>query len=146
VGLNVSPASIIADAGLVLDLTSPDTKPTTTPYLRCDFTVASPTPAAALTNNADFKFTLTANAGFLLDLTSLTFDTMRGGGSIPRGYDVRSSVDNYAATLGTADVQTARPTFTPVTIDLSGSAFQNLSTITFKIFCYTPLIGNSMGL
>ena len=59
---------------------------------------------------------------------------MRGGGSTPRGYDVRSSVDNFAATLGTADVPTARPAFTAVSIDLSGSAFQNLAAITFKIF------------
>jgi autotransporter-associated beta strand protein len=141
---NVTATPIEADAGLVLDLTNPATQPASTPYLRTTFTTVSSTPDIAIANNADFKFTLTANAGFLLDLTSLTFDVMRGGASTPRGYDVRSSIDNFAATLGTADVPTARPTFTPVVIDLTGSPFQNLTTITFKIFGYTPATGSSM--
>jgi len=141
---NATATSIQADAGLVLDLTSPATQPASTPYLRTTFTNVSSTPNIAITNNADFKFTLTANAGFLLDLTSLAFDVMRGGTSTPRGYDVRSSIDNFATTLGTADVPTARPVFTPVVIDLTGSAFQKLSTITFKIFCYSPATGSSM--
>lgn len=144
VGANVSPTSITPDSGLALDLTNPVVQPPSTPYLRTTFNVLSQTPDAAIINNADFKFTLAANAGFLLELTSLTFDVMRGGTTAPRGYDVRSSVDNFAATLGTADVTTNRPTFTPVSIDLSGSVFQNLSTITFKIFCYTPATGSSV--
>ncbi|MEO7319940.1 MAG: hypothetical protein ABIZ56_13200, partial [Chthoniobacteraceae bacterium] len=144
VGANLSATSISPDAGLVLDLTSPAAQPATTPYLRTTFSIVSPTPAAAVANNADFKFTLTANAGFLLNLTSLTFDAMRGGAGTPRGYDVRSSVDNFAATLGFADLLTVRPTFTNVFINLGGTSFQNLSTITFKIFGYSPATGSSV--
>ena len=143
-GANLSATSITADPGMVLDLTNPATQPPSTPYLRTTFTTVSPTPDAAILNEADFKFTLTANAGFLLDLSSLTFDVMRGGGSTPRGYDVRSSVDNFAATLRTEDVQTVRPVFTPISIDLSGAPFQDLSTITFKIFGYSPGTGSSL--
>ena len=73
---NATATSIQADAGLVLDLTSPAIQPASTPYLRTTFTNVSSTPNIAITNNADFKFTLTANAGFLLDLTSLAFDVM----------------------------------------------------------------------
>lgn len=97
--VNLTAAAIEADSGLVLDLTNPVVQPTSTPYLRTTFGTVSPDPTTAIANNADFKFTLTANAGFLLDLASLTFDVMRGGASTPRGYDVRSSVDNFAATL-----------------------------------------------
>jgi hypothetical protein len=95
-------------------------------------------------NQADFLFTLTANTGFVLNLASLNFDTMRGGASTPRGYEVRSSVDNFATTLARADVPTARPALTPVAIDLSGSVFQNLSAITFKSYSYTTGAGVSM--
>ena len=144
VGPNLTATSISNDPGLTLDLSNPATQPPSTPYLRTVPNILSPTPADAIANEADFKFILTADAGFLLNLTSLTFDVMRGGASTPRGYDVRSSIDNYAATLGTANVPTARPTFTPVSIDLSGSGFQSLSTITFKIFNYTTGTGASM--
>ena len=82
---NVTATAITADAGLALDLTSPVTQPTTTPYLRTTFNTLSTTAADAVTNNADFKFTLNANAGALLDLSSLNFDAMRGGAGTPRG-------------------------------------------------------------
>ena len=144
VGLHLTATNITADAGLVLDLTSPATQPTTTPYLRTTFVTLSTTQAAAFTNNADFKFTLTADTGFLLNLTALDFDAMRGGAGTPRGYAVRSSVDGFASVFGTADLPTVRPTFTHVTLSLAGAAFQNLSTITFKIYSYSPATGSSV--
>jgi autotransporter-associated beta strand protein len=144
VGLNLSATSISADPGLLLDLTNPGPLPLSWPYLRTNPAVTSTTPDTAVLNQADFKFTLTADPGFLLNLTSLDFDVMRGGASTPRGYVVRSSVDNFAANLGTADVLTQRPTFTAVAIDLSGSVFQNLPTITFKIYSYTTGTGASL--
>lgn len=64
VGLHLTATNITADAGLVLDLTSPATQPTTTPYLRTTFVTLSTTQAAAFTNNADFKFTLTRTRAF----------------------------------------------------------------------------------
>ena len=144
VGLHLTATNITNDAGLVLDLTNPATQPATTPYLRTTFVTASTTQAAAFTNNADFKFTLTADTGYLLNLTALDFDAMRGGASTPRGYAVRSSVDGFASVLGTADLPTVRPTFTHVTLSLAGASFQNLSTITFKIYSYSPATGSSV--
>jgi fibronectin-binding autotransporter adhesin len=144
VGLNLSATQITADPGVTLDLSSPATQPTSTPYLRSNLAVLSNNANLAVSNQADFKFTLTADVGFFLNLTSLNFDVMRGGASTARGYVVRSSVDNFATNLGTADVLTVRPTFTPVAIDLTGSVFQNLSSITFKIYSYTPNAGSSV--
>ena len=145
VGLHLTATNITADAGLAFDLSSPATQPATTPYLRTTFvTNVSATQAAAFTNNADFKFTLTADTGYLLNLTALDFDAMRGGASTPRGYAVRTSVDGFASVLGTADLPTVRPNFTHVTLSLAGATFQNLSTITFKIYSYSPGTGSSV--
>lgn len=144
VGLHLTATSITADPGLLLDLSNPATQPTTTPYLRTTFPAVTATQAAAFTSNADFKFTLTADTGYLLNLTALDFDAMRGGAGTPRGYAVRSSVDNFASVLGTADLATVRPTFTHVSLSLAGATFQNLSTITFKIFSYSPATGSSV--
>lgn len=141
---NLTATSISADAGLLLDLTNPATAPASSPYLRTTFTVVSTTQAAAFSNNADFKFTLTADAGYLLNLASLAFDAMRGGAGTPRGYAVRSSVDGFSSVLATADIPSVRPNLTPVFLDLSGPAFQGLSSITFKIYSYSPGTGSSV--
>ena len=102
------------------------------------------TQVVAFTNNADFKFTLTADGGYLLNLTALDFDGFRGGAGTPRGWAVRTSVDGFASVLATSDFPTARPTFTHINLSLAGAAFQNLSTITFKIYAYSPATGSSV--
>lgn len=103
--------------------------------------------ANAVANDCYVYLSLTPAAGYSLNLTSLTFNASRGGGATPRGYDVRSSVDAYAATLGTADLATQRTTWTAVTIDLSAGGFQNLtSTITLRIYIYAPSNVNSIDL
>ena len=83
-----------------------------------------------------FEFTLTADSGFTLDLTDLTFDFARA----IRGtndYAVRTSVDsfvsyvalvNQAAPEGNAETEGAGQL-----VDLSGAPFQGLSEITFQI-------------
>ena len=60
----------------------------------------NPTAADAIANSAYFSFVVTPNAGSLMDFSALTFDAARGGAGTPRGYEVRSSVDNFASTLG----------------------------------------------
>lgn len=101
----------------------------------------------AVTNDSYFFISITPDAGKTISLTSLTFDIARGGASTPRGYDVRSSADSYATTLGTADVSTQRTTTTPVTISLAGASFQNQSSsITFRIYIYAPGTGNSLDI
>lgn len=103
------------------------------------------TVAEAVANDSYWFFSIAPDAGKTISLTSLTFNVARGGASTPRGYAVRSSVDEFATNLATADVATQRTTFTPVTVDLSGASFQNLSSaVTFNIYVYAPVSGNSL--
>lgn len=113
------------------------------PVISISPALGATTTETAVSTNSYIQFTLTPNAGKRVSLTTLTFNAARGGAATPRGYDVRSSVDGYAATLGTADLSTQRPTFTPVSIDLSGANFQNqTSAITFRIYVYAPSTAN----
>src|SRR5215207_4308734 len=93
---NVTAGTITNGAGITLDLTNSQANPLpTAPWLRV-VVPSSTTPAAAVTNNAYFQFSLSANAGFFLNMASLMFDIARGGAGTPRGYEVRTSIDNYA--------------------------------------------------
>jgi hypothetical protein len=86
--------------------------------------------------NVYFTFEVSPNSGLRMNLDDLTFNVARGGAAVPRTYDVRSSVDGFAASLvgGPVQILTVRPNFTPVSIDLSGAAFQDLaSPVTFRI-------------
>ena len=95
--------------------------------------------ALAVTTGSYFYISLTPISGKNMSLTNMTFNAARGGAATPRGYQVRSSADDFASSLGGADLLTQRPDFTPVTIDLSGAAFQNVTgTITFNIYIYGP--------
>lgn len=95
--------------------------------------------ATAISTGSYFFFSIAPTPGNSLSLTSLTVNMARGGAATPRGYDIRSSVDEFAATLGTANLSTQRTTWTAVTIDLSGASFQNLtSTVTFNVYIYAP--------
>jgi hypothetical protein len=127
-----------------IEISSAATTPPNAPFLRLDPQGNSPDLATALTNNKYYQFTLSAAAGFELDLSSLTFDVARGGGGTPRGYAVRSSADGFATNLSTADVLTVRPTYTPISIDLTGAAFQNLPSLTFRVYSYSPAAGSSV--
>jgi hypothetical protein len=121
------------------------TVPPGAPFLRIDPQGNSASAPQAITNNKYFQFIITPDAGAELDLTSLTFDVARGGGSTPRGVVVRSSADNFAANLLQQDIGTARPTYTPVSIDLSGASFQNLTApLTFRVYSYSPAAGSSL--
>ena len=95
------------------------------------------TPAVATTTNY-FTFTVTAASGFTLNLTDLALKTALVDPSNPSGTTfVRSSVDGYASDLGSyTQTGTSGSTFTDRSIDLSGAAYQNLSTITFRIYHY----------
>jgi len=99
----------------------------------------------AVAGGSYWYFSIGPESGKQLSLTTLTFNVARGGSSTPRGYAVRSSVDEFASNLGTADVLTVRPTFTSASIDLSGASFQNLITsVTFNVYVYCPGSGNSL--
>lgn len=101
--------------------------------------VQSTTPAQAVANSQFFAFSVTPEAGFMLDLANLTFVVARGGPSTPRGFVLRSSLDNFAADIATELVPTQDPTFTGFSLELTGSAFQHIgSATTFRIYGFTP--------
>lgn len=117
------------------------------PALIVNPTSGATTASLAVSTDSYFTISITPASGYSISLTTLTFNIARGGASTPRGYDVRSSVDSYAATLGTADVATVRPSWTAASIDLSGAGFQTVtSTITFRVYIYAPSTDNSLDL
>jgi len=99
--------------------------------------LGSTSAATALANNSYFTITITADTGETFNLDTLSYKVGKGGGTDPRGYFIRSSVDGYAADLyaetlptGTAQEPALR------TLDLSGH--DNLSTVTFRFYVFTP--------
>lgn len=79
--------------------------------------------------NDYFYFTLTPNSGFQINLVSFVYNGQRSGTG-PNNFVFRSSLDNYSANIGS-------PTATGVTIDLTGSQFQNVAgSITFRFYGY----------
>lgn len=99
--------------------------------------------ASALTNSSYFSLSVAAAAGKLLDIASLSFDVAKGGDSDPRGYFIRSSVDNFSTNIFAA-------TFSPgvhtapasVTIDLS--QFADQASLNFRFFVWQPNLSNSI--
>lgn len=77
-----------------------------------------------------FSFTVSAAAGYQLDLSSLSFAVRSVGG--PSSFQVRSSLDNYASSIGGGGVSGTWSS--SGAIDLGAAAFQDLSTITFRIY------------
>jgi hypothetical protein len=97
--------------------------------------------------NVFFSFNVSANSGNVLNLSNLTFNVAQGGGSLQtRDYDIRSSLDGFATSLtGITLIPTFRPTFTPVSIDLSGASFQNLSSpLTFQFRFFTSGVSQNV--
>jgi hypothetical protein len=114
------------------------------PILRIEPGGNSNDPNEAMTKDKYFQFSVSANAGFNLNLSTLEFDAARGGAATPRGYVVLSSVDGYTSVVDQQDVPTVRNVLTHFSIDLSGAQYQGLSTVTFRIYTYTPGGGRSV--
>lgn len=96
--------------------------------------------ASAAANNSYFSITVTASGGSDLDLGLLQFEVGKGGSSDPRGYFIRTSVDSFASDLfSTLLPSGAQQAPALKSINLSGSpVFQNLSSIEFRFFVFTP--------
>jgi len=88
--------------------------------------------------------TLTAASGYVLNLNSAAFAGNWGSSSTgPASFDVRSSVDNYASSLGTIS-SSASIAYTSLTLPASG--YNGLSSITFRfIGSATAAGGGSTG-
>ncbi len=96
-----------------------------------------------------FEFTLSVDSGFTLDLTSISFGLGRSATG-PRQWEWRSNVDSYSATIGSYTSTNAGLTnssgvltnpdtnssWTGNVLDLSGSAYQDLTSITFRLYGY----------
>ena len=104
-------------------------------------------------------FTLAADAGYSFDITSISFGLGRSATGV-RQWQWRSSVDNYAAALtdysnlqtgltNTSGVLTNTDTNGSWTakLNLSGSSFQALTTVTFRLYGYnSEATGGTGGL
>jgi hypothetical protein len=114
------------------------------------------TASAAVAADSYFTFTLTANGGYLLNLSSLTFDAARGG-SGSRGFALQTNVTGFSTDSSSnidltgavssgafTSLATQRPTYTPVTLDLSGVSYQGLSSLTVRIFSYSGAVASSV--
>jgi hypothetical protein len=131
-------ASDLSDVGSAGDLQPGATFPNTV-FLQQNIT--SPDPASAVVNNQYFEFTVAADAGFTMDLTSLTFDVSRGGASTPRGWVLRSDVDGFATDIATEIVATSQPNLSSFAVDLLGASHQDLTEVTFRLYGYGPSTG-----
>jgi hypothetical protein len=139
-GLTATP--VTDPAGTVgIEISSAATTPAGAPFLRLDPQGNSPDAATAIANNKYFEFSVTADPGNTLNLDNLEFDVARGGAGTPRGYVVRSSLDNFGSNLSQADVGTVRPNYTHVVVPLSAL---NVTGATFRIYSYSPAGGSSL--
>jgi hypothetical protein len=104
------------------------------------------TAAQAFSSNTYATFTLSSAVAF--NLTNLTFDAARGGGSTTRGFVIQSSVGGFGssgAVLSQVNsIPTAQPTLTNYVIDLSAPAFQGLTNIEFRIYGFSDGFGASV--
>jgi hypothetical protein len=129
---------------VAIEISSAATIPLDAPFLRVDPQGGSTNAAQAVTAGKYFEFTVTPNANFALNLESLSYSVTRGGASTPRGYALRSSVDNFGANLATADLLTSRPTYTPVALTFDSTFSGQASPVTFRFYVYAPAAGNSI--
>lgn len=86
----------------------------------------------AVSNSSYIQFALT---GTSLDAGTVSFDVKKGGTSDPRGWELRSSADSYAASLGTGDAA-SNTSYNTATVDVS--ALAATTDLTFRLYVYTP--------
>jgi hypothetical protein len=129
------------------------TNTSSTGNFRGSFWALDDTPVGGLTGTVDFnkymEFGLTAASGFTLNMTEINFGIGRSGTG-PRQWEWRSSVDNFAApittfgslnasvtqSLGILTTPDANTGYTGNVLDLSGGGFDNLTSVTFRLYGY----------
>jgi hypothetical protein len=101
----------------------------------CLFARAVNNTTEALAISGNKYITCTVTPGSTLSFKSIAFDYSRDSAASAANFSVRSSADNYAATIGSGTL-TALTTWTAAEIDLSAVAgLQNVSTAkTFRIY------------
>lgn len=97
--------------------------------------------AAAVQEQQYFEFVLWTEPAWKMSLSRLWLEAARGSASPPepRVWFLRSSLDDFSATLAIHEVTTVRPALLPYAADLSGLAFQDLvGSVTFRVYEYAP--------
>lgn len=79
-----------------------------------------------------FEFTLAKSSGTFA-VSSLSFYVFKGAAGV-RGWVVRSSADSFAANIGGAD---SSQTPTVIKLSLTGAAYTNLTSITFRMYGFS---------
>jgi hypothetical protein len=111
-----------------------------------------------------FEFSLTADSGFTLSMSNINFGVGRSGTG-PRTFAWASSVNNFASiitnysSLGSSGqftnnngavsfiTDSTSTTATNVVLDLSGAAFQDLTSVTFRFYNWnSEASGGTSGL
>lgn len=143
---NVTATPVADTSGnIIIGTENPTPNYSTEPVLRVNPNGNSVSAAQAVANSKYFSFTITPDAGYELDLASLTFKAARGGTSTPRGWVVRTSADAFASDLAASDVATVRPTWTDYTVSLTGTQFQDVTApLTFRFYVYSPAAGSTI--
>jgi hypothetical protein len=90
----------------------------------------------AITNGDFLTFTLTAQPGFVMNLNSASISyTLQNSGTGPDFAGVYTSVGGFTAgSAASTPTLNAAGATTPTTFSLAASGFNNLSTITFRIY------------
>lgn len=92
--------------------------------------------SASLDANDYFEFTLTPNTGIAISYISFAFTLQNSATGPTTNFAVRSSLDGFTTDIPATIASGATPGVLN-TVDLSGAAFQNLSTATtFRIFAW----------
>ncbi len=98
------------------------------------------------------EYTIAADAGKTMDLTSLDFGIARGGTSETRGYVLYAAVDgepfdpaDYIARVDNLPTSALRSAPLATSVDLSAAAFQGISSVTFRWYPMSPKSGNTVG-
>jgi len=86
-------------------------------------------------NTAYFTWTIEANSGWEIDLSSLSY-TGQASSSGPQQFELRSSVDGFTTSLGTISASGS-------TVTLASTSFQNLTTPTeFRLYAWGATVWN----
>ncbi|MDF3057598.1 MAG: hypothetical protein K0R17_1813 [Rariglobus sp.] len=137
-GTNVTAGTFTSGGGVTLVLSSIGNPTPRSLYVTGDLV----NQAIAPSSDDWMGFTVSANSGSELDLANLSFAyaySYNGGTAptTPATFSVRSSIDNYGTSLATLTASVGAVnaiTWSNASVTLTDSAFQNLSTISFRIF------------
>ena len=114
---------------------------------------AGTTPALAISNNSYFQFTLTPDPGKTLDLSSISLDAARAGGTA-RGFAISSSADGFTTTFSSlvghpatyvpaTGIASQEDIYTNYAFDLSPIS-DTASPVTFRVYSWSSAPVNTI--